>query len=79
MANYRGQLFFLNREADTDKTFVYNTISATCRREGDIVIMVTSTGIASLVLDGGRTLHSRFKIPLDVLANSKSRFTKQSI
>ncbi|PIA61308.1 hypothetical protein AQUCO_00300684v1 [Aquilegia coerulea] len=33
---------------------------------GKIVLAVASSGIASLLLPGGRTAHSRFKIPLEV-------------
>ncbi|PIA26872.1 hypothetical protein AQUCO_08600024v1 [Aquilegia coerulea] len=36
------------------------------RSKGKIVLAVASSGIASLLLPGGRTAHSRFKIPLEV-------------
>ncbi|KAL5720524.1 DNA helicase [Ranunculus cassubicifolius] len=39
---------------------------AKLRSENKIVLAVASSGIASLLLPGGRTGHSRFKIPLDV-------------
>ena len=32
----------------------------------DIVLVVASSGVASLLLPGGRTAHSRFRIPLDI-------------
>ncbi|XP_056862197.1 uncharacterized protein LOC130509905 [Raphanus sativus] len=35
------------------------------RSRGDIVLNVASSGIASLLLQGGRTAHSRFGIPLN--------------
>ncbi|CAN6920629.1 unnamed protein product, partial [Brassica oleracea] len=37
----------------------------TIRCRGDIVLNVASSGIASLLLPGGRTAHSRFGIPLN--------------
>ena len=40
-------------------------ISAAIRSRGDIVLNVASSGIASLLLPGGRTAHSRFGIPLN--------------
>ncbi|KAJ6951656.1 hypothetical protein NC653_040948 [Populus alba x Populus x berolinensis] len=40
------------------------------RSEGLIVLVVASSGIASLLLPGGRTAHSRFKIPLEVNESS---------
>jgi len=40
------------------------------RSEGKIVIAVASSGIAALLLPGGRTAHSRFQIPINVTDNS---------
>ncbi|KAI8532731.1 hypothetical protein RHMOL_Rhmol11G0236300 [Rhododendron molle] len=74
-----GTTFFLNGGAGTGKTFLYNTIAQKCRALGHIVVTVASFGIASLLLEGGRTAHSTFSIPLDVLENSVCGFTKQSI
>ncbi|THH29066.1 hypothetical protein EUX98_g5120 [Antrodiella citrinella] len=66
-----GQLFFLNGPGGTGKTFVYNTVCNKVRSEGWIVLCVASSGIAALLLKGGRTAHSMFKIPIDGL-NSDS-------
>jgi hypothetical protein len=53
------------------KTFLYETLLATVRAQGRIAISVASSGIAALLLQGGRTAHSRFKIPVQGLdANS---------
>jgi ATP-dependent DNA helicase PIF1 len=38
--------------------------------EREIVLTVASSGIASLLLPGGRTAHSKFKIPVPTLDNS---------
>jgi len=48
------------------KTFLINLILAKNRSEGKIVLATTSSGIAATPLTGGRTLHSTFKIPLDL-------------
>ncbi|CAL5428117.1 unnamed protein product [Camellia sinensis] len=72
-------IFFLNGGAGTGKTFLYNTIALKCRSLGHIVVVVASSGIASLLLVGGRTAHSTFSIPLDVLENSVCEFSKQSL
>ncbi|PIA26326.1 hypothetical protein AQUCO_09500057v1, partial [Aquilegia coerulea] len=77
--NDSGQVFFLSGPAGTGKTFVYNTVADTLRSEGHIVIMVASSGIASLLLTGGRTAHSTFKIPFEVLDDSVCSVTKQTI
>ncbi|PIA35515.1 hypothetical protein AQUCO_03500110v1 [Aquilegia coerulea] len=74
----KGKLFFLNGAAGTGKTFVYNTIASACRSKGHIVVMVASSGIAALLLKGGRTAHSTFKIPLAVMEDSVCSIKKQS-
>ncbi|KAL6299926.1 PIF1-like helicase-domain-containing protein, partial [Sparassis latifolia] len=59
-----GHLFFLSGPGGTGKTFVYNTVCNKVRSEGWIVLCVASSGIAALLLKGGRTAHSMFKIPV---------------
>nr|XP_016511338.1 PREDICTED: ATP-dependent DNA helicase PIF1-like [Nicotiana tabacum] len=44
--------------------------SSAIRCKGDIVLTVASSGIASLLLPGGRTAHSRFAIPLNATEDS---------
>ena len=69
----------MNGGAGTGKTFLYNTIATKCKCLGHIVVVVASSGTASLLLVGGRIAHSTFKIPLDVLENSSCGFNKQSL
>lgn len=57
---------FLHGPAGTGKTFVYNTICNYFRSHAKIVLCVASSGIASLLLSGGRTSHFRFKIPISI-------------
>nr|GEZ44569.1 ATP-dependent DNA helicase PIF1-like [Tanacetum cinerariifolium] len=45
-------------------------MSAALRSKGDIVLNVASSGIAALLLEGGRTTHSRFAIPINVVEDS---------
>ncbi|XP_071711946.1 uncharacterized protein [Rutidosis leptorrhynchoides] len=66
----QGGLFFLYGPGGTRKTFLYNTVLAKLRSEKMIVLAVASSGIASLLLPGGRTSHSRFVIPLELMENS---------
>ncbi|XP_074328023.1 uncharacterized protein LOC141665934 [Apium graveolens] len=61
-----GGMYFVYGSGGTGKTFLWSTIISKLRSEGKIVLAVASSGIASLLLDGGRTAHSRFKIPIDV-------------
>ncbi|XP_023770364.1 uncharacterized protein LOC111918985 [Lactuca sativa] len=45
---------------------------------GQIVLTVASSGIASLLLTGGRTTHSRFGIPLNLTENSICSINRDS-
>ena len=49
-------------------TFLINLILAKIRSEGKIALATASSRIAATLLTGGRTLHSTFKIPLDLNA-----------
>ncbi|XP_056854258.1 uncharacterized protein LOC108807656 [Raphanus sativus] len=60
----KGGMFFVYGFGGTGKTFIWRLLSAAIRSRGDIVLNVASSGIASLLLPGGRTAHSRFGIPL---------------
>lgn len=66
----KGGLFFLYGHGGTGKTFIWRTLSSAIRSRGDIVLTVASSGIASLLLPGGRTAHSRFAIPLNPTEDS---------
>nr|XP_028945292.1 uncharacterized protein LOC103408064 [Malus domestica] len=62
----KSGLFFVHGHGGTGKTFLWTTIIAKIRSENRIVLAVASSGIASLLLPGGRTAHSRFKIPISI-------------
>lgn len=66
-----GGLFFVCGHGGTEKTFLWKTIIAKLCSDGKIVVAVASSGIASLLIEGGRTTHSRFKIPLNIDENSR--------
>ncbi|XP_020102972.1 uncharacterized protein LOC109720334 [Ananas comosus] len=61
-----GDIIFVYGHGGTGKTYLWKTIITKLRSEGRIVLAVASSGIASLLLPGGRTAHSRFKIPIRV-------------
>jgi hypothetical protein len=63
-------LIFVHGHGGTRKTFLWHKIINRVRSEGLILPVVASSGIASFLLLGGRTSHSRFKIPLEVNENS---------
>jgi len=62
--NQKGGVFFLHGYGGTGKTFMWRTLASAIRSQCHIVLTVASSGIASLLLPGGRTAHSVFKIPI---------------
>ena len=71
-----GKIFFLHSAGGGGKTYVCNTIAMAVRVQRKVALCVASSGIASLLLDGGRTAHSRFKIPIPAHENSTCNITK---
>ncbi|XP_010463223.1 PREDICTED: uncharacterized protein LOC104743887 [Camelina sativa] len=68
--NSKGKLFFLYGLGGTGKTYIYRTRIVQLRSERRIVLPVVTSGIAATLFPGGRTAHSRFKIPIDLHENS---------
>ncbi|KAI0750070.1 PIF1-like helicase-domain-containing protein, partial [Daedaleopsis nitida] len=78
--NNKGETYLLHGAGGTGKTFVYKAICHKLRSEGHIVLCASSSGISSLLLIGGRTAHSMFKIPVEDLGpESTCKFTKESL
>ena len=50
----------------TGKTFVTTLLLAKVRQQGKVALAVASSGIAAYLLPNGRTVHSTFKLPLDL-------------
>ena len=76
-----GKLIFVDGPGGTGKTFLYSVMLASVRGRapgGRIALAVASSGIAALLLAGGRTAHSRFKIPIKVHETAMCRLPKQS-
>ncbi|XP_074322087.1 uncharacterized protein LOC141659206 isoform X2 [Apium graveolens] len=59
-----GGLFFVYGSGGCGKTFLWRTLISRLRSQGKIVLPVASSGIAATLMPGGRTAHSRFKIPI---------------
>ncbi|XP_019161161.1 PREDICTED: uncharacterized protein LOC109157775 [Ipomoea nil] len=74
----KGGLFFVYGYGGTGNTFLWRTLSATLRSKREVVLNVTSSGIASLLLPGGRTAHSRFPIPIAVNENATCNISQGS-
>jgi len=76
--NNKGKIIFLHSAGGCGKTFVCNTIAAAVRAQGKIALCAASSGIAALLLEGGRTAHSTFKIPIDIHEASACRIPRGS-
>jgi ATP-dependent DNA helicase PIF1 len=53
----KGGVFFLHGYGGTGKTYMWRTLASYLRSQKKIVLTVASSGIASLLLPGGRTAH----------------------
>jgi hypothetical protein len=73
------KIYFLDGPGGTGKTFLLNCIINRIRSENKIVLVVASSGIASTLLPGGRTAHSRFKIPFKLFDNSVCSIKQNSL
>ena len=58
-----GRLFLLDAPGGTGKNFVLSAIQDFLRARRQHVIAVATSAVAAVLLDGGRTAHSVFKIP----------------
>ena len=73
-----SKLYFIDAPGGSGKTFLFNSLLNSTRRVGDIAIAVASSGIAALLLEGGRTSHSTFKILIDINTESMCNIKPRS-
>ncbi|CAH9123167.1 unnamed protein product [Cuscuta epithymum] len=74
----KGGVFFVDGPGGTGKSFVYRCLLAATRTNKWIALATASSGIAASILPGGRTAHSRFKLPFDGEAKNICNIGKQS-
>ena len=68
--NDLGKQIFVDGYGGTGKTYLWKAITTKLHSNGKIILAVASSGIAALLLEGGRTTHSRFHIPLNLTEES---------
>ncbi|GMY29552.1 hypothetical protein FCV25MIE_24794 [Fagus crenata] len=73
-----SMIFFVDGPGGTGKTFLFRTLLANLRKLGHIAIATATSGIVTTLLPGGRTTHSRFKIPLTPDDSSTCSISVQS-
>ncbi|KAJ3701270.1 hypothetical protein LUZ61_004975 [Rhynchospora tenuis] len=76
--NRQGKQFFVYEPGGTGKTHLWSALTAKLRSEGKIVLTVASSGLSSLLLQGGVTAYSRFKIPIKLTEKSTCDIKKNS-
>ena len=56
--------FFVDGPGGCGKTFLYEALLHHVRGQGHIALACAWSGIAAVLLEGGRTCHSRFGLPV---------------
>ncbi|XP_012841137.1 PREDICTED: uncharacterized protein LOC105961450 [Erythranthe guttata] len=74
----KAGMFFIDGPGGTGKTFLYRALLAHLRSRKKIAIATATSGVAAAIMPGGRTAHSRFKIPIDANESSDCNISKQS-
>ncbi|GAA0167933.1 hypothetical protein LIER_22767 [Lithospermum erythrorhizon] len=64
-------VFFVDGPGETGKSFLYTILLAHIRSKRYVALIVASSGISSSNFLGGRTTHSRFKVPIDIEPNNQ--------
>jgi hypothetical protein len=72
----QGNFFFVDGVGGTGKTFTYNALLHAVRaKEGKPVALAAATsGVAAVLLDGGRTAHSLFALPIPISKADQGRW-----
>ncbi|KAM6547757.1 hypothetical protein CsatB_019433 [Cannabis sativa] len=78
ISSNKAQAFFVDGPGGTGKTFLYRALLATVRSRNLVALATASSGVAASILPGGRTAHSRFKLPLDANETTSCSVSKQS-
>ena len=69
---------FIDGRGGTKKTYLYRAALSAVRSKNLIALATTSSRVAATILPGGRTAHSRFKLPLEIDINITCEVNKQS-
>ena len=73
-----GGLFFMDGPGSTEKTYLYRAMHPPICSRNKIVVATATSSVAASIMPGGRTAHSRFKVPLTIDDGAFCCFTKQS-
>ena len=73
-----GGMVCIDAPGGTGKTYLLNTVARSLAHRGFKVVCTSSSGVASLLLIGGKTLHSTFNVPRKVDEGSSLSIDKNS-
>ena len=69
--------FFVDGPRDTEKTYLYRVLLVTICSKNKIVLTSSTSSFVASIMPGGRTAHSRSKVPLAIDDDTFFSFTKQ--
>ena len=75
LANDEQFFLYVDGPGGCGKTYTFNCILAYIRAQGKVALAVATTGIAALQLDGGRTVHTAFRVPIDTTGTRTGPFS----
>ncbi|CDF40520.1 ATP dependant DNA helicase [Chondrus crispus] len=73
-----SRVFFLDAPGGTGKTFLTNSIQNVLTIRAKTVLPVATSAVAAVLLYGGRTAHSVFKIPVPLLSDNTCNISPNS-
>ena len=73
----QGRIFCLNTCGGNGKTYTISLLVSAVRAKGNIALGTALSGIAATLLDNGRTLHSRCKVPIKIREESTCNISKR--
>ena len=77
---FQGGVYAVEAKGGTGKTFCISTLISTIRGLGKIVLAMAVSANAATLFAGGRTAHSKLKIPIELDDDSKRcNFKEKSV
>lgn len=73
-----AKIFYLDAPAGCGKTYIQRVLMSYVKSKNQVVLPVAFTGIAASLVEGGRTLHNQFKLPIPIFDTSVSSVTPNS-
>ena len=78
MMNNAGKVFFLDGPGGSGKTYLEEALLHFARGRQEVALACAWSGVAATLLEGGRTCHATYGLPVPVTANSTCQVAAQS-